>query len=89
MSYSARLGFFATAFLLAPIVMVSSAGQGRAEAIRLGALKIPVADGISARRAGGDPAQVFELCLRGLARTVTRVTARFADRRAALNPYCA
>jgi hypothetical protein len=37
--------------------------------------------------AGGNPAQVFELCLKGLARSVTRVTARFADRRAALNPH--
>jgi dienelactone hydrolase len=42
MSYTTRFRLFATAVLLAFIVTASSAEQGRAEEIRLDALKIPV-----------------------------------------------
>jgi hypothetical protein len=42
MSYSTRFRCFGSAVLLAFILAASSAGQSRAEEIRLDALKIPV-----------------------------------------------
>src|SRR6202049_3134724 len=50
MSYTTRFGFLGTALLLAVIVIASSVERGRAEEIRLDALKIPsVASGSSGR----------------------------------------
>jgi hypothetical protein len=50
MSYTTRFGFVGTAFLLAVIVIASSVERGRAEEIRLDALKIPaVASGSGGR----------------------------------------
>jgi dienelactone hydrolase len=90
MNRSIRFGLFRTAFLLALIVTVTSAEQGRAEEIRFDALKIPAVISGSSGLARFELEAIVVRPDDGLPHPLTVLnhgSPRSADDRAAMSPY--